>query len=69
VGVIALSGALTRYFFIRRLAWWECVLLGAGGFMLFSPEHTTDLLGLALILPSVIMTLLSLRRGKLASAN
>jgi len=69
VGVIALSGALTRYFFIRRLALWECALLGVGGIMLFSPERSTDLWGLVLIAPSVVLTLLSLRRGRLASAN
>ncbi len=69
VGVIALSGALTRYFFIRRLPWWECVLLGVGGFMLFSPEHRTDILGIVLIMPTVVLTVLSRRRAKLATAR
>jgi TRAP transporter 4TM/12TM fusion protein len=69
VGVIALSGALTGYFFIRRLAWWECALLGVGGLMLFSPEPTTNLWGLVLILPVAVMTLLALQRRRMAAAR
>lgn len=69
VGVIALSGALTGYFFIRRLAWWECALLGVGGLMLFSPEPTTNLWGLVLILPVAVMTLLALQRRRMTAAR
>ena len=67
VGVIALSGALTGYFFIRRLAWWECALLGVGGLMLFSPEPTTNLWGLVLISPVAVMTLLALQRKRMVA--
>lgn len=63
-GTVALSGALTRYFFVRRLAAVEAVLLGIGGLLLFSPEHSTDLIGALLIAPSVIMTVVAMRKSR-----
>jgi TRAP transporter 4TM/12TM fusion protein len=69
VGVFALGGALTRYFFNRRIPYWECALLGVGGLLLLYPGTKSDLIGLALLVPSVTLTALSLlrrRRGAIA---
>lgn len=64
VGVIALASALTRYLFFRPLPWWETVLVGIGGLLLFYPEHRTDLIGFALLLPSVATTLVMARKHR-----
>jgi len=61
-GVVALGGALTRYFFVRRLAWWEAVPLGLGGTLLLYPEGYSDLIGLALMAPTLALTALALLR-------
>lgn len=53
-GVVALGGALTRYFFVRRIALWEAVPLGVGGLLLLYPEGYSDVIGFALMLPTVI---------------
>lgn len=67
IGVTAISGALTRYFFIRPLSLVESILLGVGGLLLFSPESVTDLIGLALIMPTAIFTALAFRRRRQTS--
>jgi TRAP-type uncharacterized transport system fused permease subunit len=64
VGVIALSGALTRYFFIRPLPLWEAVLIGVGGLLLLYPEWMTDLAGLLMITPTIVLTALAWRRAR-----
>ncbi|OFW14674.1 MAG: hypothetical protein A3H27_03340 [Acidobacteria bacterium RIFCSPLOWO2_02_FULL_59_13] len=58
IGVVALSGALARYLFFRRLNLVECALLCIGGLLLMYPEFYTDLVGLALMVPSIAMTLI-----------
>jgi TRAP transporter 4TM/12TM fusion protein len=58
VGVVALSGALARYLFIRNLSLVESALLACGGLLLMYPEFYTDLVGLALMAPSVVMTVI-----------
>ena len=66
VGVIALSGALTRYFFIRPLPVWEAVLIGIGGLLLFYPEWSTDLAGLAMLTPTIVLTAMEIMRRRAA---
>jgi len=68
-GVFALGGGLARYFFNRRIPYWECALLVGGGCLLLYPSRTTALIGLALMLPSVVMTVrLAVRRRGGATA-
>ncbi|MDP2357811.1 MAG: TRAP transporter fused permease subunit [Beijerinckiaceae bacterium] len=69
VGTVALSGALTRFFFLRRLGFGEAFVLGLGGLMLFSPDYTTDMLGAALIAPTIIFTLVAWRKRRLVSVG
>jgi TRAP transporter 4TM/12TM fusion protein len=64
IGVIALSGALTRYFFIRPLPLWEAVLIGIGGLLLLYPEWMTDLAGLAMLTPTVVRTAIAIMRQR-----
>ena len=65
VGVIALSGALTRYLFVRDLTLAEATLLGAGGLLLLYPENYSDVIGFVLVLPSLIATVFTaVRRRK-----
>jgi len=64
VGVVALSGALARYLFFRPLKLLECALLCVGGLLLMFPEFYTDLLGFAMMLPSIAMTLIELVRRR-----
>jgi TRAP transporter 4TM/12TM fusion protein len=66
IGVVALSGALTRYFFIRPLPAWEAVLLGIGGLLLLYPEWMSDVVGLLLLTPSTTLTLISVGRQRRA---
>jgi len=69
-GVVALGGALTRYFFIRPIPLWEAVPLGLGGILLLYPEGYSDLIGLVLMAPSIILTVTGiLRRRALAPAK
>lgn len=69
LGVIALSSALTGYFFIRRLRLWESLLLGVGGLLMFYPEYYTDMIGLALAAPPVILTIMEYRRRRAVPAS
>jgi TRAP transporter 4TM/12TM fusion protein len=62
IGVVALSGALARYLFFRRLGLLECALLSVGGLLLMYPEFYTDLVGLAFMMPSLAATAVSLLR-------
>jgi TRAP transporter 4TM/12TM fusion protein len=64
IGVVALSAALTRYAFFRRISLPESGLLGAGGLLLMYPGLYSDLIGLALLVPSVVMTLTILVRQR-----
>jgi TRAP transporter 4TM/12TM fusion protein len=66
IGVVALSGALTRYFFIRPLPTWEAVLLGVGGLLLLYPEWISDVVGLLLLTPSTALTLVAVGRQRRA---
>ena len=54
IGVVALSGALTRYLFVRHLTLAESALLGAGGLLMLYPESYSDVVGLILVLPSLV---------------
>ncbi len=72
IGVVALSGALARYLFFRPLNLLECGLLCIGGLLLMYPESYTDFIGLALMLPSLTITLITLirrRRGALLHSS
>jgi TRAP transporter 4TM/12TM fusion protein len=64
IGVVALSGALTRYFFIRTLSIWETIVLGIGGLLLLYPEWTTDIIGLLLLIPSTVYTFFLIARQR-----
>ena len=64
-GVIGLSAALTRYFFTRVLSIWEVALLAAGGLLLLYPGWPSDLFGMALMLPSICVTVFIHRRRSL----
>ncbi len=63
LGVVALSGALTCYFFNRRLAWWEAIPVGVGGMLLFYPENFTDVVGFVMLVPTLVWTALVAMRG------
>ena len=64
IGVVALSGALTRYLFIRSIPLWEAVLIGIGGLLLLYPGWTSDVIGLVLLVPSTAITLMILLRRR-----
>jgi TRAP transporter 4TM/12TM fusion protein len=64
IGVTAMASGLTRYFFFRVLPLWEAVLLTTGGLMLFYPEWRTDLIGLALLVPTLVRSALARRSGE-----
>ena len=66
IGVVALSGALTRYFFFRQLPLWEALLAGVGGLLLFYPGWLTDVAGLLLIAPPTAITLFKVTRQRQA---
>ena len=53
-GVVALSAALSRYFFIGPLYVWEIFLLAGAGLLLLYPGNLTDILGIMLMAPSTI---------------
>jgi TRAP-type uncharacterized transport system fused permease subunit len=57
VGVVALSGALTRYLFLRHLTVAESLVLGIGGLLMLYPEYYSDVIGLVITLPSLIATI------------
>jgi TRAP transporter 4TM/12TM fusion protein len=64
IGVTALASGLTRYFFFRPLPLWETALITLGGLLLFYPELKTDLIGLALLAPTLVISALELRNRK-----
>lgn len=64
MGVFALGGALTRFFFNRPLPVWETATLGCGGLLLLYPEGYSDLIGLSLIAPSVLLTIAAALRRR-----
>jgi TRAP-type uncharacterized transport system fused permease subunit len=64
IGVFAIGGALARYFFNRPLPLWECALLGCGGLLLLYPEGYSDLIGIALMLPSAVLTIAAAARRR-----
>ena len=66
IGVVALSGALARYLFFRPIGWIECGLLCVGGLLLMYPGSYSDLVGLALLAPSLLLTLVVLLRRRRA---
>jgi TRAP transporter 4TM/12TM fusion protein len=66
IGVVALSGALTRYFFFRQLPLWEACLTGTGGLLLLYPGWMTDIAGLLLIIPTTGITFFMLARQRRA---
>ncbi len=69
-GVVAMGGALSRYFFVRHIALWEAVPLGLGGLLMLYPEGYSDLIGLALMAPSIGLTISAmLRRRATTQAN
>jgi len=53
-GVVALSAALSRYFFVGRLYAWEVFLLAGTGLLLLYPGNLSDGLGIVLMAPSTI---------------
>jgi TRAP transporter 4TM/12TM fusion protein len=66
-GVVALSGALSRYFFIRRIALWEAAPLGLGGLLMLYPEGYSDMIGLALMAPTIVVTIIAMLRRRAAA--
>jgi TRAP-type uncharacterized transport system fused permease subunit len=66
-GVVALGGALSRYFFIREISWWEAVPLGLGGVLMLYPEGYSDIIGLALMAPSITLTIIGLLRRRVST--
>lgn len=64
IGVTALSGALTRYFFVRSIAIWEAILLGVGGLLLLYPGWLTDTIGIVLLMPTSVLTIMSMLRQR-----
>ncbi len=69
IGVIAMSSGLTRYFFFRTLPVWEAVCVFVGGVLLFYPEQRTDLIGLALLAPTLAISTMQWRQLKRARAD
>jgi TRAP-type uncharacterized transport system fused permease subunit len=64
LGVVALSGALARYLFVRELGWAEAVVIGIGGLLLLYPEHYSDVVGFVLVAPSIAGTLIMMARRR-----
>ncbi|MPZ55283.1 MAG: TRAP transporter fused permease subunit [Rhizobiales bacterium] len=64
LGVVALSGALTRYLFIRELTLPEAFVVGVGGLLLLYPEHYSDVVGFVLVVPSIVGTVFVLVRRR-----
>ncbi|MPZ59607.1 MAG: TRAP transporter fused permease subunit [Rhizobiales bacterium] len=64
LGVVALSGALARYLFVRELGWPEAVILGVGGLLLLYPGRYSDVVGFVLVAPSIAGTLVKIVRRR-----
>jgi len=64
-GVMALSAALSRYFFVNKIYTWEIFLLAGAGLLLMYPGSVTDSGGVLLMAPSTIravFTIINKRR-------
>ena len=63
-GVVALSAALSRYFFVNRISQSEIFLLAVAGLLLMYPGSTSDIVGIALMIPSISRAIITVAKKR-----